>query len=163
MKQLQFKHFFKVDKGVFKFEDKEMFEFKRRNFEGKRGYAIIEEVEDEITPNQYAYYFGGIIRRECMNSNTFSGLTEMQIHNVLFAELRSTTRGIILADGTTRLTTISEDFSKYKKDDMIKYINELIPHLQVTYDIHPKPPEHYKYNKFYIDPKTFRNELEKDT
>ena len=156
MKQLQYKHYFTVRKGVFEFEDKEMFEYKRRNLEGKKGYAIIEEVEKEITPNQYAYYFGGIIRRECMSSDIFSGFTERQIHHILFSELRSTTRGIELPDGTTKIVTITEDFEKYKQEDMRKYIDELIPHLQVNYNIHPKPSSHYKYNKFYIDPKIIK-------
>ena len=128
-----------------------MFKYKKRSLEGGKSYAIIEEVGDEITPNQYAYYFGGIIRKECMKSNTFQGLSEKQVHQVLFTELRSQVKGIKMPDGTTKLVTVSEDFSRYKLPDMQKYIEELIPYLQVEYDIHPKPASHYKYNKFYFD------------
>lgn len=131
-----------------------MLEYKRNTLEGQRSYALIEEVEDDITPNQYAYYFGGIIRKECMKSNIFQGLSDKQIHQVLFMELRSTQKGIKNLDGTTRLVTVTDDFGAYKKPDMVIYIEEVIAHLQVEYNIHPKPASHYKYNKFYFNEKT---------
>ena len=127
-----------------------MFRYKKLSLEGRRGYAIIEQVTGEVTPNQYAYYFGGIIRKECMVSNTFQGLSEKQVHQVLFAELRSSVKGIKCLDGTTRLVTVTEDFEAYGKESMRKYIEELIPHLNTEYRIFPKPAEHYKYNKFYL-------------
>jgi len=153
MQEPKYRHFFTVTDGKFIFEEDDMLEFKRRLLEGKRGYALIEEVEDDITPNQYAYYFGGIIRKECMKSNIFQGLSEMEVHQVLFSDLRSSVIGIKMPDGTTRLKTVSEDFHKYGKKKMRLYIEELIPHLQVEYDIHPKPSTHYKYNKFYFNDK----------
>jgi hypothetical protein len=133
-----------------------MLEYKKRNLEGKRGYAIIDEEEKNVSPNQYAYYFGGIIRRECMASDVFKGYTEKQIHSLLFNELRSTVKGILKPDGTTKLVTMSEDFNSYKKEDMRLYMEELIPHLQTEYNIYVKPSSHYKYNKFYIDPKLMK-------
>ena len=151
MREPKYKHFFKIRDGKFIWEDLDMFKYKKRSLEGGKGYAIIEEVGEEITPNQYAYYFGGIIRKECMKSNTFQGLSEKQVHQVLFTELRSQVKGIKMPDGTTKLVTVSEDFSRYKLPDMQKYIEELIPYLQVEYDIHPKPASHYKYNKFYFN------------
>ena len=127
-----------------------MFRYKKLSLEGRRGYAIIEQITGEVTPNQYAYYFGGIIRKECMVSNAFQGLSEKQVHQVLFAELRSSVKGIKCLDGTTRLVTVTEDFEAYGKESMRKYIEELIPHLNTEYRIFPKPAEHYKYNKFYL-------------
>ena len=153
MQEPKYKHFFQVINGKFIFKEEDMLEFKRKNLEGKRGYAIIEPVEDDITPNQYAYYFGGIIRKECMKSNTFQGLSEKEVHQVLFKDLRSSVKGIKMPDGTTKLVTVTDDFGKYKKSDMQKYIEELIPHLQTEYNIHPKPASHYKYNKFYFNEK----------
>jgi hypothetical protein len=155
VKDPKYKHYFTVVNGKFIWEENDMLEYKRQNLEGKRGYAIIEGEGNKITPNQYAYYFGGIIRKECMASDTFWGLTDKQIHQILFEELRSTTKGIKLPDGTLRLVTVSEDFSSYNKEKMRLYIEELIPHLQLNYNIHPKPAEQYKYNKFYINPETF--------
>lgn len=156
MKDPKYKHYFTIRDGKFIWEEQDMLEFKRKSLEGRRSYAILEEVEDDITPSQYAYYFGGIIRKECMRSDIFQGLSDKQIHQVLFMELRSTQKGIKMPDGTTRLVTVTDDFGNYKKPDMIQYISEVIPHLQVEYDIHPKPAEHYKYNRFYMDPKTMK-------
>ena len=153
-KSPKYKHFFKIINGKYLWAEPDMFEYKRKVLEGKRGYAIIEEEEEEISPNQYAYYFGGIIRRECMVSEAFQGFTEHEIHEALFFELRSTTKGIKLPDGTTKPIRVSEDFGSYKKKDMSAYIEELIPHLNVNYNIWPKPASHYKYNRFYINPKT---------
>jgi len=156
MVEPKYKHYFTVREGKFVWEEKDMFEYKRKALEGRKGYAIIEEEAIKVTPNQYAYYFGGIIRRECMKSNVFHGLSEQQIHQVLFSELRSSVKGIHLKDGTTRLVTVVEDFGKYNKEDMRKYIEELIPYLQTEYDIHPKPASHYKYNKFYLNEKLIK-------
>ena len=156
MKEPEYKHFFIVKNGKFIWEEADMFRYKKLSLEGSRGYAIIEEITGEITPNQYAYYFGGIIRKECMVSEVFRSFSEQQVHQVLFAELRSSTKGIKRPDGTTQLVTVTEDFSAYKKDDMRKYIEELIPHLHEEYRIYPKPAENYKYNKFHIKERKIR-------
>lgn len=156
MRELKFQHRFSVINGKFIWDDKEMLEYKRKTLEGKRGYAIIEELEEEISSNQWGYYFGGIIRRECMASDVFAGWTDKEIHNHLFAELRSQQKGIQMPDGTVRLVTVTEDFSSYKKNDMAKYIDELIPHLNVEYQIYPKPSSHYKDNKFFMNPKILK-------
>lgn len=153
-KSPSYKHFFKIVDGKYIWDEPDMFEYKRKALEGKRGYAIIEETDEEISPNQYAYYFGGIIRKECMVSETFQGLTEKQVHQVLFSELRSTTKGILMPDGSTKTVMVSEDFDRYKKKDMILYLEELIPHLNTEYNIWPKPASHYKYNRFYFNQKT---------
>lgn len=156
MKEPQYKHFFKVVNGKFVWEEKDMLDYKRKALEGKRSYAIIEEQQDKISTNQYAYYFGGIIRRECMTSNTFHGLSDKEIHQILFSELRSTMKGILLLDGTTRLVQVSEDFSSYGKKAMSKYIEELISYLNTEYEIYPKPAEHYKENRFYLNTKVYK-------
>ena len=117
-KGLKFQHRFSVINGKFIWDDKEMLEYKRKILEGKRGYAIIEELEEEISTNQWGYYFGGIIRQECMDSNVSAGWTDKEIHNHLFSELRSQQKGVQMPDGTVRLVTVTEDCSAYKKADM---------------------------------------------
>jgi hypothetical protein len=156
MKELLYKHLGKFLGGKPIWDDPQMYEYKKRNLEGKRFYMILEELENDISPNQYAYYFGGIIRRECMNSNVFAGFSDKEIHQVLFEELRSKTKGINRLDGTVQLVTITDDFSAYKKPDMARYIEELIPHLELEYGIHVKPASHYKYNKFFINTKIIK-------
>ena len=72
MRELAYKHYFTVVGNKFLWEDQEMFRLKKKMLNGKKGYAIIEEEVDKASSNQLAYYFGGIIRKECMNSNTFA-------------------------------------------------------------------------------------------
>lgn len=156
MKFLEYKHFFIVKNGILIYEDADMLKYKMLNLEGKRGFATIQEVIPGPTTNQFAYYFGGIIRNECLSSNTFAGFTEHEVHEILFSELRSHTKVVEMADGRTIVKTVTDDFSKYDKDDMTLYIQELIPHLLNDYGIVVKPSEYYKYNKYRIDPKLLK-------
>lgn len=133
-----------------------MLKYKRINLEGKRGYATIQEVIPGPSPNQYAYYFAGIIRNECLSSNIFASWTEYEVHDLLFSEIRSHTRVVELPDGKTIVKTVMDDFSTYDKEDMRLYIEELIPHLLNNYGIKVKPSEYYKYNKYRINPKTLK-------
>ena len=150
MSQLEFKHYFRVEEGKFIFENSEMFELYKRKFEGRRGYTVIFDISDDPTPNQYAYYFGGIIRKECMQSNVFAGWTEKEIHLFLLKEVLGVHRQIKLRSGEVKTVFVAPDFDSLGKNGMVDYISKLIPHLQIQFDIHPKPSEHYKYNKFYL-------------
>jgi hypothetical protein len=158
MRDLAYKHFFTIKYGRFAWDDPQMFEYKKRQLEGKRGYAIIEEEVDKASRNELAYYFGGIIRRECMRSNIFGGLKEKEIHNILLFETRGTVRNIAMPDGTTKVMECIPDFEEITRDkaEMAKYISEVIAKLQVDFDIHPKPASHYKQNRFYIDTQHFK-------
>ena len=152
MRGLAYKHYFTVIGSVFKWDDPEMFQLKKKMLNGKRGYAIIEEETEPASINQFAYYFGGIIRKECMNSNVFAGMKEMEIHNILLFEIRGTTRNITMPDGSTKIMELIPDFNEIKasKKEMAKYLEEVIAKLNTEYNIFPKPADHYKYNKFYI-------------
>lgn len=153
---VKYKHFFTVKDGQFVFEDKEMLAYIKRQFDGKRGYAIIEEVKDPNTVDQYAYYFGGIIRRECMPSNCFGGQTEYQIHCALMMETGHSHTITFAHPKDGRIVyDVPEDIKKFGKRKMSQYIEEVIALLTTEYNIHPKPSEHYKDNKYYMDPKKY--------
>lgn len=149
-KTLEFKHHFGVVSGKFVWTDPQMFEYYRRKFEGRRGYAVIFETKEDPTPNQYAYYFAGIIRRECMQSEAFAGWTEREIHKFLLKEVMGVIRQVKFRNGQVKNISVAPDFDSFGKAGMIEYISKLIPWLQTEMDIHPKPSEYYKYNKFYI-------------
>jgi len=156
MSVMKYKHFFTVEDGKFVFESKEMLSYIKRQFEGKRGYAIIEEVKDDISTDQYAYYFGGIIRKECMQSECFAGMKEMEVHNVLMMEVAPRT---ITFEHPTKgrvIYQVSEDIKKWSKKRMAEYIEQVIALLTTEYQIYPKPSSHYKDNKFYMDKKTYK-------
>jgi len=148
---LDFKHFFVVKDGQILYDNKEMLSFFLQRLEGKRGYFLVREYEEEVSPNQYAYYFGGIIRSECMNSNCFAGLTDKEIHQVLLEEIRGKEITVTRPDGTSYQKTVTDDFRAYGMRKMALYVNDVITHLQVNYNIHPKDPKMYAgYNKMVL-------------
>jgi hypothetical protein len=158
MRPLPYKHFFTISEGKFVWEDPQIFEVKRKILEGKHGYAIIEEEPENGSSNQLAYYFGGIIRQECMHSNCFAGLSEKDIHNYLLMSVRGSMRQIHRPDGSVSLMEMPGDFERImeSKKEMSKYIEEVIAFLNTEHQIWPKPSEHYKKtNRFRIQEKHY--------
>ena len=151
-KELEYKHWFNCKDGKLYWDRPDLLLAKIHMLESRRGYAIITFAKEPITPNQYAFYFGGIIRGECMNSNCFQNVTEKEIHKILFSELRTYTKEIIIQkkDGEIdhKMESFVEDFDSYSKDQMTKYIEELIPYLELEYGIHVKTKEEYQYNQY---------------
>ena len=137
MPELEFKHHFRVDSDKFVWENPEMFEYYKRKFKGRRGYAVFFETVDDPTPNQYAYYFGGIIRKECMQSDMFAGWTEKEIHNFLFKEVMGILKQVKFKHGPVRTITVSPGFDAIGKKGMIEYLSMIIPYLQTEFDILP--------------------------
>jgi hypothetical protein len=158
MRPLSYKHYFTVIDEKFVWDDLEMFRLIKKTLDGKRGYAIIEEEVDKASSNQFAYYFGGIIRRECMSSNVFAGMSEKEIHNHLLFEVLGSVRNIAMGDGTTKVMNCIPDFDQIKdsKKQMTEYLEKLIPHLATEYNINVKPASMYKYNKYYIKTETIK-------
>lgn len=158
-KELEYKHYFVCENGKLYWEKPDLLRAKINMLEKKRGYAIITYTREPITPNQYAFYFGGIIRGECMHSNCFQNMTEKEIHTVLFRELRTYTKEIMIIkkDGTIdqKFESFQEDFDSYGKDKMKEYIEDVIPYLANEHGIYVKDRNEYKYNQYL----TTRKEL----
>lgn len=160
---LDYKHFFVVKDGETIYENKEMLSYFMKRLNGKRGYMLIREHEEEISPNQYAFYFGGIIRIECMASNCFAGLTDKQIHQVLLEEVRGQEIVVTRPDGSSYYKTVTDDFGAFGKKKMSQYIDEVIAHLLITYHIQVKDPKQYSgYNKMVIKQKTLERPQSKE-
>jgi len=157
MKPLPYKHYFTVKGGKYVWENLEMFNLIKRTLEGKRGYAIIEEETEKVSSNQLAYYFGGIIRQECMNSNCFAGLSEKDIHNYLLMAVRGSVRYVRRPGGETSIVEMPGDFDEIMRDKMkmAKYLEEVIAHLSSEFQIYVKPSSHYKANGFIVKTKHY--------
>lgn len=151
-KELEYKHWFVCQDGKFYWDRPDLLRAKMHMLNNRRGFAIITYAKENITPGQYAFYFGGIIRGECMHSNCFQNVNEKEIHKLLFKELRTYTKEIILTkkDGSIEhsFESFTEDFDSYSKEQMSKYIEELIPYLAEEYGIHIKDKNDYQYNQY---------------
>lgn len=158
MKELNYKHFFVVRDGEFIWDDKEMFNYKKMSLEGRKGYAIIEQKSEDASPNQLAYYFGGIIRKECMRSESFGGWKEKQIHYFLLKEVRGEMKYVIYPNGNKITTEVVPEFERIYRDvtKMSRYIEDVIAYLNTEMKIYPKPSSHYKKNRFFMDDKTMK-------
>ena len=108
------------------------------NLEGKRGCVIFYEDQENVTNDQWAFYYGAVIK-ECMALNEFAGYTKREVHDMLFEQLRS-------YDKKSR--AFIEDFGSYGKKDMAKYIEELLPYLALEHGLHIKDPSQYKIDQF---------------
>jgi len=148
MKDYDYKHFFHVKNGVFYWEEKDLFDYKRNKLEGKRGYAIIKRDIPGKSPNQRAYYMKGIIKETCLNSECFAGWNEYEVHDYLLKSIRGKPKIVKLKDGYERTILSPPDFASFNKEKTSVYIEEVLAFLSYQHDIHPKPAEHYKYNKF---------------
>ncbi len=148
MAEIRYKHGFVVRKGRYIWDDKAMFKRRTQSLEGKRGYAIIEEEKEEVSPDQWAYYRGVIIRKYCMNSECFSGLTDDQIDSILRQELSGHTVVYKNRKGERKHRYTYIDLKSAGKKVMTEFIEEVIAHLQVEYNIHPAPSDHFKFPKY---------------
>ena len=89
----------------------------------REAYALFEEVKEDISADQYGYYFAGIIRAECMVSECFGGMKESEVHNVLMMEtghshtvtFRHPRRGRVVYE-------VPEDIKKWSMRKMASYI-----------------------------------------
>lgn len=121
------------------------------SFEGKRGFAIFYEDNGNVTPDQYAFYFGAVIK-ECLGLEEFIGYTKKEVHQQLFKELRSYQKKVEYTDKNgnkvSKIEDFVEDFDSYDKKDMAKYIEELLPRLALDRGLYIKDPSEYKIDQF---------------
>jgi len=143
MSYAEYKHYFDFDSSNnIKFEDPIMFGLDCNRHRGKRKYILIRSEGKTVEHKVFKFYFGVVIKKYCLESNIFSGYTKDAIHQVLFAELR----GKPIMVKQQRYTFFEKPFHTYEEDDMRRYLDELIPHLAVNYNIHVKSKsEDYDY------------------
>jgi len=157
MSALKYKHLFTITGGKFIWESKEMLDFIRRDFEGKKGYAQFVEVKEGNTVDQYGYYFAGIIREACMTSNAFAGNTEYEVHCALMMETGHSHTSTFEHPKHGRIIyEVPQDIKKFGKKKMAAYVDQVIALLNSEYQIHPMPSKYFKDNKYYMDPKTYK-------
>lgn len=109
--------------------------------EGKDCYLILQENEENITKKQYAYFFKGIIKAECMNSEMFSTYTMEEIREI-FENLFLSEQDVV--DG--KLVNKKVTIDKLTKVEFAKFIEKVIAWLKEN-DINVKTIDEYWYEQ----------------
>lgn len=141
---VQIKHKGILNNGKLIHDFPKVYKAKIDSLEGCRFELILEREHEKVTPSQWAYYYGGIIRGTCMKSETFSGWTFKEIHEAILKHLRTNTKVVIFPDGSETLMEYTDDLKQYSKLEKSKYIEDVLNFLAEK-DIHPLPPDYYKY------------------
>ena len=118
---------------------------------GKRIRMLIEEVKTEKTPPQLALYFGVIIRIYCMNDEQFGGWTESEIDQYFRWELTRYTKCILMHKGMNLTKNCVDDIRIYTKEQMTKYLNDVLDLLAQDHEIFIEDPHLFKLNKYVQD------------
>lgn len=121
-----------------------VYQSKLDSLEGKRFEEILEIEHEKVTGSQWGYYYGGIIRGTCMKSEAFSGWTHEEIHEAILKHLRTNNKVVVLPDQSEIVMQYTDDLKQYSKNEMAKYIEDVLNFLGEL-DIHPLPPDYYKY------------------
>lgn len=148
MPKVEYIHKGFMENGKATFDRPEMFQEKVKQLEGKRFEMMLEPEYEPISKSQRAYYFGGIIKAELMNSNAFAGLSEREIHQILLKQLRSYHRTIKTNSGDEISVEFVDDFARFSKEEMATYVDEVINFLAMEFSITVKTPDEYKVNQY---------------
>ena len=148
MRNPVYKHKAKVVNGKLRFRHHDLFVKNLSGLEGKIIEVTITEYNEKMTNSQRGYYFGGIIRSECLNSNCFSGWTESEIHQYLLESITSYTKTIIDKNGVEKMINCVDEFRDYNTKEMSEYTEKIRIFLLTEHGIDTKDPEDYKLNKY---------------
>ena len=119
-------------------------------FEGKRFRDIMEEVDEDKTPNQLAYYYGGIIAATCMKSESYAGCSKNEIDNYFQSKFLEYTTTKEIHGEVCRLI-VRDRLSRLSKKALANFINNVIA-LLAEQKITVLSAYEYKYGKYILPP-----------
>lgn len=132
-----YRHKFEVKNGKMIFENKGMYEANMTLLEGKKGYAVFFPEESNITNDQWAFYYGVICRKYCMESEAFSASFNnvKEISSFLLEKLTARPKIIKYPSGKTITEFIPDKLDDYNKKEMAAFIEKVIAYLAVEFNI----------------------------
>lgn len=119
--------------------------------EGKQFEEVIKQRFEDESPNQHAYYRGGIIKATCMETELFGGWSEVDIHDYFAKKFLTNIRPKVLKfpDGTETTIEVAhtESTGDLGKKRMSEFIDRVLIDLAEN-NIFPLTPEDYYYGKY---------------
>lgn len=137
-----------VRNGSIIYKNETIFSSQIRKFEGKNVVITIENDSPPISEDLYAFYFGIIIRKECLGSDSFMGnfYSEKELHEIFQYKLRRWVKTNTI-NGKTEVTEKVDDVLQYSQEDFAKYINDLKIYLEAEFGIVIKDYKEYIIDK----------------
>lgn len=140
----------KVVKGNIIYKDNALYYLSTSKFDGENVIVTIEKNNLPISKDLYAFYFGIIIRKECMSSNAFKTYyDEQEIHKMFQSKLRSYIRCVQTPKGTIT-ERIVEDVLQYDTPAFVEYLEDLKWYLESTFGIIIKDYDDYIIHKLRL-------------
>lgn len=118
-----------------------------QKLEGKEFEEILRPKREGISTDQYAYYFGGIIKGTCMEAEVFAGWTRDEIDKYLCTELLSITKVRIIGGKPKEIINVQQK-SDLSMAEFAQFVDNVINLLAMEHQINVLPPEDYKIGRY---------------
>lgn len=141
------KHRWVIKNGVRHYMKPVLLQQRLLQLEGKSGYDVIEEAFDPNTRDQYGYYFGGIIRATCMQTEQFSAMEEDEI-DAFFRDKFLTYQKAVTFKGQPVIVTRRIDIKELGKRKMAEYITKVIAYLATEENIIVPEPSDFILKRY---------------
>ena len=138
----------KVGNIALHFLDKDAFFRVCQDYYGKTITVTIDDSPQPVESDLFAFYFGIIIRKECMNSEAFSTYyDEKELHNIFQRKLRTGIRAKKGNHFRVEYQEFTDDVLQYDKKNFLQYLNDLKLYLESEFGIIIKNYEQYHMDK----------------
>ena len=138
----------KIGNTSLEFLDKDALFRVCKAYNGKAVTVSIDDFPMPVHPDLYAFYFGIIIRKECMNSEAFKTYySEKEIHNMLATKLRTFIRARKGVTFRVEIEEVVEDVLSYDYDNFVEYVQDVVTYLESEFGIIVKDYETYHIDR----------------
>jgi hypothetical protein len=147
MPEVQIYHYGTVKNGRIIYDRPVFYQAELQKLDGKDVKVVIEERKEKKTIPQLAFYFGGIIRKTCLESTLFEGWMDEEIDQFFRHRFLSYIKTMRYPDNTSAAVKVINELRDLSKDEMTMFISHVIRFLNEN-GIEVLEPEMYKYNKY---------------
>lgn len=116
--------------------------------EGQQFEEVIKKKEKGKSHSQLAYYFGGIVKKTCMECTLFEGWTEKEIDAFFRQEFIGYVATKVI-DGKQENFLVAEHLSNLTVAEMANFIDRVTQWL-AEHEIYVLTPDEFKLNKYQI-------------
>lgn len=147
MGKLEIRYFGVIRNGRRIYYNQELHERQLANLEGKEFEEIIKEKSKRVSTSTHGYYRGGILP-SCINSSSFDGWTEDEVHEYYANKFLRHTYEKILGDKRIEIVIIKSTGDLNQSE--MNYFVEQVSRDCAEKGIEILPPEQYNLTKYRV-------------